>query len=99
MASQLRAVSPEFRPWTMPARPAERSRGRPRAQALVAVSWRARAAWGPLHDIAYATPGTVIVGLDGTTLRIREDGGAEEIGAVPRRWSVSADPTVRASEG
>jgi hypothetical protein len=52
---------------------------------MVPLSRRTRAAWGPLRDVAFAVPGTVIVGLDGTTLRIREDGGADDVRAVPRR--------------
>jgi hypothetical protein len=59
---------------------------------LVAIDSRATAAWPALRGIAYAVPGTVIVGLTGETLRVREDGGAEELGAVPLRRSVAADP-------
>jgi hypothetical protein len=36
----------------------------------------------------------VIVGLGGEVLRVRQDGGAEEVSAVPRRWSAAADPTA-----
>jgi hypothetical protein len=59
---------------------------------VVAIDPRATRAWPALRGIAYARPGTVIQGLGGEVLRVREDGGAEELSAVPRRWSVSADP-------
>jgi hypothetical protein len=62
--------------------------------APVAIDARAARAWPTLHGIAYARPGTVIVGLAGEVLRVREDGGADEVNAIPRRWSVSADPTA-----
>jgi hypothetical protein len=58
----------------------------------VAIDVRARRAWPFLHGIAYAFPGTVVIGPDGTTVRIREDGGAEEVSAVPLRKSIAADP-------
>ncbi len=58
----------------------------------VAIDPRAARAWPALHGIAYAVPGTVIVGLTGEVLRVREDGGAEEISAVPLRKSIAADP-------
>jgi hypothetical protein len=51
-----------------------------RRRTIVALLPRTRAAWWPLRDVAYAEPGTVIVGLDGTTLRIREDGTADVVG-------------------
>lgn len=51
-----------------------------RRRTIVALLPRTRAAWWPLRDVAYAEPGTVIVGLDGTTLRIREDGSADVVG-------------------
>lgn len=47
--------------------------------ALVAIDPRAAHAWPFLLGIAYAQPGTIVVGLDGTTLRIREDGGADPV--------------------
>jgi hypothetical protein len=59
----------------------EASTWRLRHDGMVAISSGSRAAWRWLADIAFAIPGTVIVGLDGTTLRIREDGRAEEIDA------------------
>jgi hypothetical protein len=60
--------------------------------APVAIDTRAARAWPALRGIAYAAPGTIIVGLAGEVLLIRQDGGAEEISALPRRWSVAADP-------
>jgi photosystem II stability/assembly factor-like uncharacterized protein len=59
---------------------------------VVALDPRARRAWGALSDLAYAAPGVIVVGLGGEVLRVREDGGAEEVSAVPRRWSAAADP-------
>jgi hypothetical protein len=61
---------------------------------MVPIHPLARAAWPALRGIAYAYPGTVIIGLGGVVLRVREDGGADEISAVPRRWSAAADPTA-----
>ncbi len=60
--------------------------------ARVAIDPRAARAWPALQGLAFAAPGTVIVGLGGEVLRIREDGGAEDLSAVPRWWSASADP-------
>lgn len=60
--------------------------------APVAIDRRAARAWPALHGLAFAVPGTVVVGLGGEILRVREDGGAEEVGAVPLRKSVAADP-------
>lgn len=60
--------------------------------APVAIDPRAARAWSALRGIAYAVPGTVIVGLGGEVLVVRDDGGAEEIGTVPPRKSVAADP-------
>jgi hypothetical protein len=48
-------------------------------------------AWPTLAGLALP-PGAVVVGLGGEVLRLRPDGGADEVSAVPRRWSVSADP-------
>lgn len=61
----------------------------------IAIDARAARAWPALRGIAYAVPGTVIQGLGGEVLRVREDGSAEEITAVPRRWSAAADPCAR----
>ena len=55
--------------------------------ALVAIDPRAAHAWPFLLGIAYAQPGTIVVGLDGTTLRIREDGART-------RCSPAATPTA-----
>lgn len=60
--------------------------------APVAIDARAARAWPALRGIAYAVPGTIIIGTTGETLRVLDDGSAEELRAVPRRWSVSADP-------
>src|SRR6266540_2267217 len=93
-------VTPEPDPGAPTARNRAKAQGRPKSLAeIVPIAPAARAAWGALRDIAYASPGTVIVGLDGTTLRIRDDGGADEVSAVPHRWSVSADPAPRGSTG
>ena len=80
MAFQLRTVPRAWDAW--PPEPhavlAFVAPGRPLPPgAIIAISPRARASWWQLRDIAYAVPGTVIVGLDGTTLRIREDGSAD----------------------
>jgi hypothetical protein len=76
MAIHLDTLSLEARP---PRSDAPSRRLRP--DGMVAISSGSRAMWRWLADIAFAIPGTVIVGLDGTTLRIREDGRAEEIDA------------------
>lgn len=59
---------------------------------VVAIDARAVLAWPFLRGIAYAEPGTILVGPCGETLRLREDGGAEELNAVPLRKSIAADP-------
>jgi hypothetical protein len=64
--------------------------------APVAIDPRAQRAWPALAGLAFAQPGTIIVGLGGEVLRVREDGGVDELSAVPRRWSVSADPCAGA---
>ncbi len=74
MATQLDTLTLEARPQRSDAQIR-----RLRSDGMVAISSGSRAAWRWLADIAFAIPGTVIVGLDGTTLRIREDGRAEEI--------------------
>lgn len=58
----------------------------------VRIDPRAARAWPALRGIAFAVPGTVIQGLGGELLVIREDGGAEEVSAIPVRRSVAADP-------
>lgn len=59
---------------------------------IVVIDARAARAWPALRGLAYVVPGTIIIGQAGEALRVREDGGAEEVNAVPRRWSISADP-------
>ncbi len=51
--------------------------------------------WPWMRGIVAAQPGTAFVGPGGEILVIRDDGGAEEVNAVPRRWSIAADPTAR----
>lgn len=63
----------------------------------VRIDPRAAAAWPALRGIAYALPGTCIVGPVGEHLLVRDDGGVEEVNAVPARWSISADPTATRS--
>lgn len=60
--------------------------------APVGIDPRARRAWPALRGIRCAFPGDIIVGLGGEVLRVREDGGAEEVNAVPLRRSIAADP-------
>lgn len=60
--------------------------------APVPIDPRAARAWPALRGIAFAVPGTVLQGLGGEVLRVREDGGAEEISAIPIRRSIAADP-------
>jgi hypothetical protein len=62
---------------------------------LTPVDPRAARSYPALRGIAYAQPGTVIVGDDGTTLRIRADGGADEV--LPPghpRAGIASDPTA-----
>jgi hypothetical protein len=64
--------------------------------ALVAIDPRARGAWPVLRGLAYAEPGTVLVGDCGEILRIREDGGADPV--LPPghpRPGIAADPCAR----
>ncbi len=61
---------------------------------MIALHPRLFGAYPWLRGIAYVTGPVILVGPDGTRLRVREDGGADEIGEVPRRWSISADPTA-----
>ncbi len=66
--------------------------------ARVAIDVRAARAWHALRGITHAVPGTVIVGLAGEVLRVREDGGADPVlpGGHPRA-GVASEPlqTVR----
>ncbi len=59
----------------------------------VAIDSRAARAWPALRGVAYAVPGTVIQGVGGELLVVREDGGAEPVlpGGHPRAGSAS-DP-------
>jgi hypothetical protein len=47
---------------------------------------------------AYGIEGVLPVGAiivtAGLVLRVREDGGIDEVGGVPRRKSIAADPTA-----
>ncbi len=61
----------------------------------VAIDPRAARAWPALHVIAYAMPGTIIVGPTGETLRVREDGGADVWPPFGHR-SIASDPTATA---
>ena len=56
----------------------------------VSVDPRARAAWKFLPE--RAPRGSIWRADDGTAVIVQADGRAEEIGEVPRRWSVAADP-------
>jgi hypothetical protein len=62
----------------------------------VALHPRARRAYG-LDDLAFAEAGKVVQTLDGTIVRVRDDGGLDELNSVPRRWSISADPAATAA--
>jgi hypothetical protein len=64
---------------------------RPPPVALLAAVHRA---WPWTRGVVLAFPGTILVGPAGETIRLRADGGADELLAVPRRWSVSADPSA-----
>jgi hypothetical protein len=58
----------------------------------VALDPRARRAFG-LEGLALAQPGTVIVGLHGQQLRVREDGGIDLWPPFGHR-SIASDPTA-----
>ncbi len=59
----------------------------------VEVDARAARAWPVLRDVRRVPAGSVIVGLVGEVLRVREDGGVDEIlpGGHPRAGAAS-DP-------
>lgn len=57
------------------------------------VDPRALRAWTWLPEAA--PPGSVWLGPCGERVRVLDDGTAEEVGEVPRRWSVAADPCAR----
>lgn len=60
----------------------------------VALDPRARRAFG-LEGLALAQPGTILVGLAGEQLRVREDGGIDPVlKAGHPRPGIAADPTA-----
>lgn len=59
---------------------------------LVEVDRRARRAWPFLPE--YATAGSVWEHPAGGYVRVNDDGSADEVGEIPRRWSSAADPCV-----
>lgn len=61
-----------------------------RVTAAIAIDARARRAWPWLP--AVAPVGAVLVGPTAEVLVVREDGGTEEVSAVPLRKSIAADP-------
>lgn len=65
----------------------------PTAKTPVALDRRAARAWPFLLGIAYAEPGTVLVGPCGETLIVREDGGADPWPPFGYR-SIASDPTA-----
>jgi hypothetical protein len=68
--------------------------------APVVIDARARRAWPVLRGLAYAEPGTVLVGDCGEVLRVREDGGAEPV--LPPghpRPGIASDPTATRRAG
>jgi hypothetical protein len=66
--------------------------------ARVALDPRAARAWPALRGIAFAHPGTVIVGSTGEVVCVRYDGGLDEIlpGGVPRA-AIASDQCARAA--
>lgn len=61
----------------------------------VPIDPRARKAWPFMREIVLAMPGVIFMDEgSGTIVQVRADGGLEELNAVLRRWSVSADPTA-----
>lgn len=61
--------------------------------AAVVVDPRVRRAWPTLRGLAVAPAGAVVIGLLGEVLRLREDGGADQVlpGGHPRQ-GIAADP-------
>ena len=59
--------------------------------APVAIDPRAQGAYG----IQGALPVGAIVVTAGIVLRVRPDGGLDEVGGVPMRKSAASDPTAR----
>jgi hypothetical protein len=64
----------------------------------VAINIRARRAWPAIAAITHALPGVLVIGDDGTTLRVRADGGVEEV--LPgghARPGIAGDPCATRS--
>jgi hypothetical protein len=59
---------------------------------VVPIDPAARQSWDVLRAIAYALPGTVLVGADGQALRILDDGRVEPVlaGGHPRPGAAHA---------
>ncbi len=79
-------------------KPAPAQKRPPPPDGIVAIDARARAAWPALAGVAFAQPGTIFQGPSGELLRIREDGGADELvaGGHPRA-GIASDPCARAA--
>lgn len=73
----------------------ETSENASRPPAIINIDRRARIAWPWLPEVA--NPGTIWIGPCGERVRVLDDGTAEEVGEVPRRWSLAADPTATGS--
>ena len=59
----------------------------------VEIDLRARQAFPFMRGIVLAVPGVIVQDeASGIRVRVLEDGSLEELGEVPRRWSISADP-------
>ncbi len=65
--------------------------------APVAIDPRARREWPALHGLAYAVPGTVLIGEAGEVLRVRPDGGVDQVlpGGHPRAGAASEPCNAR----
>ena len=63
----------------------------------VAIDLRAREAYPWLLGVVLAVPGLVLEDEgSGIRVRVREDGGLDEIGGIPARRSIASDPTTGA---
>jgi hypothetical protein len=63
---------------------------------VVAILAPAREAYPFMREIVFAVPGVVVEDeASGVRVRVNERGGLDEIGAVPARKSIAADPTAR----
>ena len=59
----------------------------------VAIDLRAREAYPWMLGVVLAIPGLVLVDeASGVCVRVREDGGLDEIGGIPARRSIASDP-------